>query len=189
MTEPQSLKDTLEATAAGDRAAFSRLYALSSPQLFAVVLRIVRRHDWAEDILQEAYLRIWDHAADYRPEKGAPMTWLISIARHRAIDWRRRDRGESALDDIPGSAIPADPDPSPLDWAIAGERGRALKDCLDELEPKQRDCILLAYGEGQSHSELAARLGSPIGSVKSWIRRAQHHLKDCIERWQTSSTT
>ena len=182
MAEPAPLTDLLRATAAEDREAFGRLYAATSAKLFGVVLRIVQRRDWSEEILQETYLRIWQHAQDFRPEKGRPMTWMITIARNRALEWRRRDKGEASLEDSGGAEELAAPNPGPLDWALAGVEARMLQNCLGELVAEQRDCIVLAYCEGYTHQELSARMTRPIGTVKSWIRRGLHLLKDCIER-------
>ncbi len=168
------------ATAGGDRSAFAQLYTRTSPKLFGLVLRIVRRRDLAEDVLQEAYLRIWDHAADYRPERGAASAWMGRIARNRALDWYRKQSRDP---------VRAGPEPGPDEtrWSeLARDQvdseGQQLKDCLAELEAPQRDCILLAFVEGYTHQELALRLERPLGTVKSLIRRGLARLKACIER-------
>jgi RNA polymerase sigma-70 factor (ECF subfamily) len=176
------LAELLSASAAGDRQAFARLYEATSAKLFGVILRIVGRRDRAEEALQEAYLRIWDHAADFDPRKGAPMTWMITIARNRACDWRRRDRGEAPVDDLTPLETAASGEPGPLDQAIAMDHARALQACLNQLEPTQRQCIVLAYRDGYTHQELAERLNAPLGTIKSWIRRGLLRLKECLER-------
>lgn len=181
--EAPPLAALLAAAAGGDEAAFKELYRLSGAKLFGIVLRIVRRRAAAEEILQEVYVRIWDHAGDYRPDKGSPMTWMIAIARNRALDWQRNDRargGELPIDEAPGRDAWADPEPDPLDWAMAREDARALHDCLERLEEEPRTCLVLAYCEGYTHDELSERLGRPLGTVKSWIRRGQARLKDCL---------
>jgi RNA polymerase sigma-70 factor (ECF subfamily) len=181
MSDDETLTGLLKATAGGDEAAFDRLYGATSAKLFGVIARIIRQRDVAEEILQETYLRIWDHAGDYRFDKGRPMTWMITIARNRALDCLRRQRPERPLDDSPGRDAWPDPDPGPLDLAIAGESAQALRRCLDELGEEQRSCITLAYVEGYTHDELARRLACPLGTVKSWIRRGLAHLKSCLE--------
>ncbi|MCG8356801.1 MAG: sigma-70 family RNA polymerase sigma factor [Kiloniellales bacterium] len=181
-TRDPPLAALLAATAAGDEAAFGRLYAATSPRLFAVILRIVVRRDWAEEVLQEVYLTIWDRAGDYCPDRGAPMAWLTTIGRNRALDRFRRKRDELPLEAIEGSAASIDPEPSPLDWALAGAEARRLKACLDRLELRQRDCIVMAMVEGYSHSELSSRFDCPLGTVKSWIRRGLQRLKLCLEQ-------
>ena len=171
------------ATAAGDREAFRVLYDVTSGRLFGIIVRVVRRTDWAEDILQEVYVRIWRHAARYRPERGDPMPWLATIARNGAIDWRRRNAGvgwaTATEQDVENAASQ---EAGALDWTDAAEDARALRHCLDELESEPRACIVLAYTEGLTHDELASRLSRPIGTVKSWIRRGLRRLKDCLNR-------
>ncbi|MDX1575963.1 MAG: sigma-70 family RNA polymerase sigma factor [Kiloniellales bacterium] len=177
------LADLLDAAAGGDEAAFKEIYGLSSAKLFGIVLRIVRRRAAAEEILQEVYLKIWDNAATYRPDKGSPMTWMIAIARNRALDWQRRDRvrgGDLPIDEAPGRETWSDPEPDPLDWAMARQDAQALHDCLERLEEEPRTCLVLAYCEGYTHEELSERLARPLGTVKSWIRRGQARLKDCL---------
>ncbi|MDJ0951211.1 MAG: sigma-70 family RNA polymerase sigma factor [Alphaproteobacteria bacterium] len=182
LSEPPPLANLLTATAAGDRRAFTMLYAQSSGQLFAVILRILKQRSWAEEVLQEAYIGIWSHAGSYAPDKGSAMAWMIAIARNRAIDVYRRERARRALDDPADPADAVAPDPSPSDFAEADDTARALRRCLEELEDKQRESILLAYRDGYTHQEIADRLESPIGTVKSWIRRGQLRLKTCLER-------
>ncbi len=179
MLEQETLEALLEGVALRDQQALTRLYAATSPQLFGIALRILRRHDWAEDVLQEAYVTIWHKAGDYRADRGAPMAWLVTIVRNRAIDRLRRDRGEASLDAVGERASAA---VSPEDLAVTSAEARDLARCLDELRPEQRDCIVLAYRDGYTHDELACRVERPLGTVKSWIRRGLAQLKDCLER-------
>ncbi len=179
---PQPIHSLIVRVAEGDDQAFALLYSATSAKLLGVALRISHRNDWAEDILQEAFLRIWDHAADYRPELGAPMTWMSTIVRNRAIDWIRRDRGERSFDEMSDHDALTSADPSPLDWALAGAEARALKACLDELHEKQSASILMSYVEGYTHAEVAERLDSPLGTVKTWIGRGLYRLKECLDR-------
>lgn len=182
MSGSDDLEDLLEAAAGGDRRAFAALYQATSAKLFGVILRILVRHDWAEDVLQETYLAVWRHAGRFQARKGRPMTWLITIARNRALDRRRRERATVSFDDHPARETVADNAPSPLENTIQSAEARSLSACLEELEAVHRDCITLAYRDGLSHSELAARLDRPLGTVKSWIRRGQMQLKECLER-------
>ncbi len=177
---PPTLGDLLGATAAGDQRAFAELYAASSAKLFGVILRILRDREQAREVLQEVYLRIWQRAADYRPDKGAPMTWMIAVARNRALDQRRARRPELPLDGIaeledPGANLASLPDDG-------GVPARTLRHCLGELDSRQRQSVLLAYAEGYTHAELAHRLDCPLGTAKSLVRRGLLRLKDCLER-------
>lgn len=177
----EPLAELLAACARRDRAAFERLYRASAPKLFGVALRILRREDWAEDVLQECYVRIWDHAPEYRAGLAAPMTWMTSIVRNRCLDWLRRpnlevvDEDGELLEAVPGN------DPGPLAALQGGREALALKRCLEALEGKQRQAIALAYLDGLSHSELAAHLREPLGTVKTWVRRGLLRLKNCLE--------
>ena len=172
----------LDQVAGGDRSAFQALYISTKAKLFGVVLRIIYNQDDAAEVLQEVYLRIWHHAAAYNADKGAPMTWMVAIARNRALDWRRRMRIEVSLDDAPQIEEEADEGPSPLQNAIASDDARQLYECMSELDDHQQRCLMLAYQEGLTHKELAIRLNQPLGTVKSWIRRGLLHLKECLER-------
>ncbi len=171
----------LAASARRDRAAFARLYQLTSAKLFGVALRIVRREDWAEEVLQECYVRIWSHAQDYREGLAAPMTWMTSIVRNRCLDWLRRPNPEVA--DVAGDLLEGaqSGNPGPLAELERSSDAAALARCLKALEAKQRQAIALAFYEGLSHSELARHLREPLGTVKTWVRRGLIRLKSCLE--------
>jgi RNA polymerase sigma-70 factor (ECF subfamily) len=178
---PDPLAGLLEACARRERAAFERLYRQTSAKLFGVAVRILRREDWAEEVLQDCYLRIWSHAPDYRAGLAAPMTWMTSIVRNACLDRLRRPRLE--VIDEEGELLEAAESghPGPLAQLEAGADARSLKRCLEALEAKQRQAIALAYYEGLSHSELAAHLREPLGTVKTWVRRGLLRLKACLE--------
>ena len=177
------LTDLLHGTAQGRQAAFQELYGLVSPQLFAVLLRILKRRDLAEEALQDALLSVWRNAASYSAEKGAPMTWLVSICRYRALDSLRRTRHEVRLDpdaeDGEGGGV-ADAQEAGGEMISKAEE-RALDDCMQRLNDGQRASIKLAYVDGCTHEEIAASLKSPVGTVKSWVRRGLESLKRCLE--------
>jgi RNA polymerase sigma-70 factor (ECF subfamily) len=178
---PAQLGDLIARMSSGDRAAFEDIYAATSPKLFGVVLRIIRQRELAEEVLQEAFIRIWRNAARYDAEKAAPMTWMASIARNRAIDEVRR-RGLDLVDDPDAAALVRDPGPSPADAAALGESVRALSHCLEELESPRGEMVRLAYLEGYSREALADRFDQPVGTVKTWLRRSLMLLRDCLDR-------
>jgi len=181
MGEPESLIELMAAVAVGDKPAFARLYRLTSAKLFALALGILRRRDWAEDVVQEAYLRIWRSALTFDPAKGSPMSWMVTIVRNSAFTMlERRGREVAATGEADIEAM-ASGDPDPLEQAMQNSTARALLACLQELDEKQRQTIALAYYEGLTHSELSQRLGTPIGTIKSWIRRGLMLLKTCME--------
>jgi RNA polymerase sigma-70 factor, ECF subfamily len=170
--------------AKGDQSALNELYVQVSPQLFAVLLRILRRADLAEEALQDVFVSIWRNAASYRPEKGHALGWLVTITRYRAIDIRRGRRFEVALDDAAERALDQleSTEPEPMANALRAEDNRQLSECLDGLGLAQQRCITLAYLDGCTHEEIAARVGSPLGTVKSWVRRGLQALKECLQR-------
>ncbi len=181
MATGPALAGHLRDCAAGDRAALRRPYEATSPQLFGLALRMVRRRDLAQEVLQEAFVAVWRHAASFDESRGDAFAWLAAITRNRAIDLLRRRGREVPLDPGFAAALP-DPAPSPLDRAAASERARGLAACLEELEEGPRRSILLAYYEGLTYEEAALRLAAPVGTVKSWIRRSLMRLKRCLER-------
>lgn len=174
------LAGLLAGSARRDREAFARLYEATSAKLFGVALRILRREDWAEEVLQECYVSIWAHAPDYRPGLAAPMTWMTSIVRNRCLDWLRRPRLE--VPDEDGAIVEAaeSDNPGPLAELERAGESQALARCLQGLEAKQRQAIALAFFDGLSHSELALHLREPLGTVKTWVRRGLLQLKACL---------
>ena len=170
----------LAACARRDRVAFEQLYRQTSAKLFGVALRIVRKEELAEEVIQDCYIRIWNRAGDYREGIAAPMTWMASIVRNRSLDWLRRPNPE--VIDADGSLIEAVPGegPEPLASLERVQDASALARCLGELEAKQRQAILLAFHDGLSHSELAKHLREPLGTVKTWVRRGLARLKTCL---------
>ena len=162
-------------------AAFEELYRLSSAQLYGVLVRILKIEAIAEEALQESFVKIWDKAGTYVPEAGAPMAWMSSIARHQALDLLRRS-GSRERNESTGlvSLIDATPDVAkPLHEM--SEDAQILERCLDRLPDAARDCVIRAYCEGYSHEELAEASGTPLGTVKSWIRRGLISLRKCLD--------
>ena len=175
------LAELLAQCALKNQRAFADLYGLTSAKLFGVALRILRRQDWAEEVLQECYISIWNHARDYAVAKSAPLTWMTSIVRNRCLDWLRRPRTEVTGEDYE-IAVGAwqDDAPGPLEQLMAAGEAAALARCLQQLESKQRQSIMLAFFHGLSHSELAGHLKQPLGTVKTWVRRGLERLKGCL---------
>ena len=176
----EDLNQLLEGVAGGDREAFARLYNLTSPTLFAVARRLLKRADLAEDVLQEAYIQVWRNAARYRPDKGVPIAWLIGIVRFRALDRLRRDPRESPLEYDERSEDWTHQTYGTEDLDLGFSSLDQLKRCLDELDIRHRDCILMAYYEGYTHRELASRFDVPLGTVKSWIHRGLTSVRNCM---------
>ena len=173
----------------GDRAAFAQLYDKSSSHLFAVVLRINRDRAQAEDILQEVYVNVWRAAQSFDAAQSQPLTWLTSIARNRAIDSLRRKQAEPPLQTTMSGdledrdvydTLPSDA-PGPLELLSRASDARALSSCMESLSAPQRQSVALAFFDGLSHAEVAAQMGQPLGTVKSWVRRSLLALKSCLD--------
>ncbi len=180
-SQPDSLTDLLAATARGDRQAFTELYRLTHRRLYAIALALLRRQDAAEDVLQETYLAIWRTASQYQAGRAPVLVWLMAIVRHRAIEHlrqRRRRALETFAEPLAEDALQV-PDPSqPL---ALDHLAHAIQECLRRLSADQSQTIALAFFHGLSHEELATRLKTPLGTVKSWVRRGLLQLKGCLE--------
>ena len=180
MTDSEELTRLLAACGRGDEAALKSLYQATSSRLFAVALRILRRRDWAEEVLQECFVKFWQHAADFTASRSQPMTWMTRIVRNRCIDWLRRPDVE--VPDPDGDIIEAwaDDAPGPLARLLETESGRQLAECMKGLADNQRVAVALAFFDELSHTEVAAKLAAPLGTVKSWVRRGLDSLKRCM---------
>jgi len=188
MPPAPQLDDWLKAVAAGDRAAFAKLYAATSRRLFAVLLRVLIRRDLAEEALQDSYVRIWLKAASFDPEKSAALTWMTSIARNRALDLLRAQHPEESLPDAEAdsgeSHLPrrvfVDERESPGDRAEEDQSLERLQRCMQHMDPAQRRALELAYFDGYTHEELAEIMQVPLGTVKARIRRGLARLRGII---------
>jgi RNA polymerase sigma factor (sigma-70 family) len=177
----QRLVEVLVAAGEEDRAAFRELYRLTSAKLFGITLRICGDRQAAEDVLHDVYLTIWKRAGAYEPSRASPITWLATIARNRAIDWRRAQtiRRTTPLDDTQPIV---DTRPSALEALSADQDAHLLHDCLDTLEDRQRESIRTAFFDGLTYAQLAERQNTPLGTVKSWVRRGLMKLRECLEQ-------
>ncbi|MBL3599153.1 MAG: sigma-70 family RNA polymerase sigma factor [gamma proteobacterium endosymbiont of Lamellibrachia anaximandri] len=177
----EQLKALLAACTLKDRRAFAQLYEMTSAKLYGVILRILIRDTWAQDCLQEAYIKIWNSADSYRPYLAAPTTWMATIARNQALDLLRRRRREVQMAEPEKLFEASDSKTMPLERLQQSDEGRRLNDCLEQIKSQQRQVIALAYFKGLTHEELASQTGTPLGTVKTWIRRGLEQLKRCLE--------
>jgi RNA polymerase sigma-70 factor (ECF subfamily) len=188
----ERLAAALSRVALGDRAALASVYRDTRSHLFAVILRINPDRAQAEDVLQEVFVNVWRAAQSFDAERSQPLTWLTSVARHRAIDSLRRRKSEVPTvstqvqtddgEDEDRLASVASDMPGPLELLQQAGDARALRHCLGELSAEQQQCLALTYYQGLSHAEAAAHMTQPLGTVKSWVRRALMSLKDCLGR-------
>ena len=200
MLDDQAIKALLLRTAARDDGAadaFRRLYELCAPALLGIALRIVGRRELAEEVLHDAFAKIWRSVDTFDPLAARPVAWMAAIVRNRAIDVRsshdvaRVDSYHAALDDDPEGSLDR-----LFDWSPPADddedRRRAaqwLRDCLSRLAAVERQSLVLAYQHGLSHSELAAHLKKPLGTVKSWVRRGMSSLRTCVESCMSGGAT
>ena len=169
-----------------DEAALRQLYDISAPRMLGVAMRIVRQREWAEDALQESFLTIWRIAGDYREALSPPLAWMGLIVRSRCLDLLRkrasgRDPQTQALDESTADTLQSGC-ADPMDAADASEQARALHRCLAQLDQRQREVVSLAYLRELTHSELAAQMALPLGTVKTWIRGAMDKLRACMKQ-------
>ncbi len=178
---PELLNDLLVQVGRRDAEAFRKLYAATAPRLLGAALRIVRRREVAEDALHDAFLRVWWHADHYDPARGTAIGWMITILRNSAINHLRKAGRERVV-----ASPDADEDGDLLERmdAVPGVSAAdrlSLVHCLGELEPLHRRCLVMAFADGWTHEELAERLGQPLGTIKSWIRRSLARLRTCLD--------
>lgn len=175
----EQLATLLSRCAAADSGALEQLYRTVSPVLFACLIRMLSRRSLAEEALQDVFVTIWRRAGQFSPERGRAMAWLTSIARYRAIDLLRHERAAPTLvADLPAQTAASD---ASHEQAFAGLDAHVLERCLRLLTEEQRHCLELAFAGGNSHGDIARLIGTPLGTVKSWIRRGLKTLKACLE--------
>ena len=189
--DPQQteLKQLLAAVAQRDSLACRRLYDATSSKLFGFAMRILIKSEWAEEVLQESYISIWNNAASYQPALAAPLTWMTTIVRNKAFDALRRAAATGAAVEIDAELY--DPavmealessEATPLEALQLSGDAKSLALCLKRLEGLHRQAIALAFYHDLSHSEVAEQLKLPIGTIKTWIRRGLERLRGCMSK-------
>ncbi|HUA24983.1 MAG TPA: sigma-70 family RNA polymerase sigma factor [Steroidobacteraceae bacterium] len=177
-----SLETLLADVVLGSRQAFETLYHQTSRQLFAICLRVLTQRAEAEDVLQEVFATVWRKAAQFDAGRASAMAWLAMIARNKSIDRLRSFPSARGVAPLEVAEQIEDPNASPpRDAQAAADRAR-LELCMRELETRRRSLIRAAFFDGSTYEELAGRIGAPLGSVKSWIRRGLLQLRECLER-------
>ena len=178
MRPETDLAELLAQVVAGSRDALRAIYLRQSTRLFGVAMAILRDRTAAADVVQEAFLRIWNRASQFDAERGDAAAWLAAIVRYAALD-AVRARGREVLTDNP-TLGDATLEPEAFESLARSEDSKRLHACLDHLPPPHRTGIILAFVHGLSHPEVAARLDQPLGTVKSWIRRGLLSLRECL---------
>ncbi len=158
----------------GDRSALQMIYDSEAARMVGVARRILIRQDLAEEAVHDAFVRIWNGARGFDPQRGSAIGWLYAIVRNRALTIYR---GEHRYDHNEHNDIQ---DLAPDDSIARLPEASALRRCLERIERPRRDVVVLAYVHGMSHGEMAGRLKVPLGTVKSWVRRGLMSLQECM---------
>jgi RNA polymerase sigma-70 factor (ECF subfamily) len=171
----------------GDQQAFSQLYDHSSTLLFTLAVRILGNHKEAAELLQDVYLEVWRKVSRYDMGRGTPIAWLVTLTKSRAIDRlrARASRGSQATTSLEDGTAPpvADPGPRPLETQADQDLCIAVRAAVAGLPLAQQQAIELAYYEGLSYAEIAARLNQPLGTVKTRIKLGMSKLRDGLQQW------
>jgi RNA polymerase sigma factor (sigma-70 family) len=177
----KELAAALVRVAAGDRAALRNVYQDTSAKLFGICLRILKDRSEAEDVLQDVYVTVWRKAAAFDPGRASPITWLVAIARNRAIDRLRASALSRRMEPIEAADAVSDPAPAAVERIELAQQHQRLARCLEELDARHASAIRAAFLEGATYEELAASMRVPLGTMKSWIRRGLLKLRACLE--------
>ncbi|MET0609793.1 MAG: sigma-70 family RNA polymerase sigma factor [Pseudomonas caspiana] len=184
MSSQESLFDyeaALDACARGERQALERLYAQESPRLLGVAQRLVRDSALAQDIVHDAFIKVWTGAASFDKTRGSARGWIFSITRHLALNAIRNNarevQSEDEHDEAQATLEGWNETVDSFDWRVNPGR---IEFCLEQLEPVRRNCVFHAYVDGYSHQEIAQKIGAPLGTVKAWIKRSLNALRECI---------
>ncbi len=173
------VNDVLRRCAGGDRVALRALYDREAARMLGIAMRLLRRRALAEEAVQDAFVQIWRRADSFDPARGDGRTWIYAVLRHRALNILRGESRTDLVDDFEPMALQSeDDDPETLVSKLSD--AGALRRCLERLEADRRQAIVLAYVHGLSHGELAGRMGVPLGTAKSWIRRSLTTLRECL---------
>jgi RNA polymerase sigma-70 factor (ECF subfamily) len=175
----RDLDDALRRCAKGDRTALRRIYDLEAPRMLGVAMRLLRRRALAEEAVHDAFMQVWQRADSFDPVRGNARTWLYAVLRNRSLNILRSESRTDLVEDFEPMGLMSEEDGPETVLLRLSDAGR-LKVCLEQLEPLRREAITLAYIQGLTHGELAGRLGVPLGTAKSWIRRSLSSLRECL---------
>lgn len=172
--------DLLQRIAQGDQTAVTELYDATSHVVFGLALRVLGDRAIAEDVVVEVYSQVWGQAQTYDAQRGTPLSWLLTVTRSRAIDALRSRQRVQRIEPLETAADAPDSTPGPEDILGTAERRRVVSQALANLSPDQRQVIEMAYYSDLSHSEIALRLGQPLGTVKTRIRTGLLRLRELL---------
>ncbi|WP_435199876.1 ECF RNA polymerase sigma factor SigK [Janibacter sp. GS2] len=177
-TDPDRLTPALLAVAQGDEAAFASLYDATSRRVYGLVLRVLRNPSQSEEVTQEIYLEVWRHAGKYDPDRGSPLGWLMTLAHRRAVDRVRSSQAATVRDESYEARTREVHFDTTAEAATAQLEAHRVRQALDRISEVQREAVSLAYLDGYTHREVAARLDLPLGTAKTRIRDGLIRLRD-----------
>lgn len=173
------LDAALRRCAAGDRGALRAIYDAEAPRMLGVALRLLKRRSLAEEAVQDAFVQIWSRAGSFDPARGEARAWIYAVLRNRALNTLRAEARTELVEDLESFGLASEEEDPEEAVGRLSEAG-ALRRCLERLEPVRRRAVVLAFIHGLTHGELSARLGIPLGTTKSWIRRSLLSLRECL---------
>jgi len=173
---PAEITWLIAAASKGDASAFERLYAATCAKLYGVVLRIVRRQDLAAEVMEQAYLQIWQDAGEFNPAHSSPLAWMVAIARRLAIDVARRPSSAESEPEVIGE----NEGPGAVPRQQLTDALRRLLTCIGRLEPDRQRMLLLAYYGAFSREELSIKLDMPVNLLKASLRRSLAEVEQCL---------
>ncbi len=173
------LAGSLARCAQGEQQALRLIYDSEAPTMVGIAMRVLRRRDMAEECVHDAFLQIFQKAGSFDVSRGSPRAWMYTIVRNRALNIVRGEARTDLVDDFEPMGLTDDSE-NPEDAMLRMSDTRALKRCLETLAPVRRKILLLAYTDGLTHGEIAGKIGMPLGTVKSWIRRSLLSLRECL---------
>lgn len=174
-----SIEKAIAACAGGDRLALRAIYEAEGSRMLGIAQRMLKRRSVAEDVLQDTFLKLWEQAARFDGRIGGGRAWLYTLLRNRALNVLRGEARLDLIEDYEPFGLTSDEDSAEERLARISDES-ALRRCLEGLDSARRKLIVMAFTEGLSHGELAARLGTPLGTIKSWLRRSLLSLRECM---------
>ncbi|MBM6596622.1 sigma-70 family RNA polymerase sigma factor [Microvirga pudoricolor] len=178
-SEATDLNDALRRCAGGDRSALRAIYDAEAARMLGVAMRLLRRRALAEEAVHDTFMQVWQRAASFDPSRGTGRAWLYTVLRNRALNILRGETRTDLVDDFEPMGLTSEDEDAEAIMLRLSETS-ALKRCLQRLEPRRRQAVILSYMQGLSHGELAGRMGVPLGTAKAWIRRALATLRECM---------
>ena len=179
-THADPVADALERCATGDQQAVATLYDLTSAKVYGLALRVLRNPAQAEEVTQEIYVEAWQHSSSFQPDRGSGLAWLLTITHRRSVDRVRSAQAASRRDTAYGLEELASTPADPADEAVATLEAERVRGALHALSDLQREALDLAYFQGRTHSEVAAELDVPLGTVKTRIRDGLTRLRSAL---------